>query len=265
MTPLIDADILRYEIGFAAQTGWRAITEGQSDVPPWDYVEQLLHMRIEQIKAAVNADQPPILYLSKGKSFRFDIARKRPYKGTRKENKPWHYDNLTAYMISLGAEVVENLEADDAMAIRMIAYPDDGIICSRDKDLRQVPGWFYSWELGRQPEFGPVRIDDPGTLSISDDGKKLSGTGLSFFYAQVLMGDVIDNIPGVPKLGPRGAHKLLADKSAEEMLQNVKLQYQRHYGTFWEEELTEQGRLAWVVRRLNPDGSPELWTIGQTQ
>lgn len=261
MKPLIDGDILRYEIGYAAETGWRAITEDPEAIPPWDYVEEMLHQRITSICAAVGATEAPTIYLSRGKSFRDAIAVTKPYKGTRKEAKPWHFSNLTAFLIAGGAEVVEGIEADDAMAIEHVANPAT-IICSRDKDLRQVPGWFYSWELGKQPSFGPVEIDPVGSLKFENG--KLTGTGLAFFYAQVLMGDPVDNVPGLEGCGPVNAYKILSyyDEPRhwlEAVCELYSNKYERNAYGF---HLTEQGQLLWMVRRYNPDGSPQLWHVG---
>ena len=258
MKPLIDADILRYEVGFGAETGWQ--TEGE--LPPWPYVEEMLHHRITDICTMVIADESPVLYITEGRTFRFDIAKKKPYKGTRKEHKPWHFNNLTVYFKDvLNCEVVTGIEADDAMAIRHMG-PEETIICSRDKDLKQLPGPYYSWELGRQPSFGPEVITKEGSLVLSEDKKTLSGTGLPFFYAQVLIGDKSDNIPGLPGCGPVKAYEILRDPDLSQ-LEAIEYAYKDQYDADWEEELLEQGRLCWMTRRLNPDGSPELWSIGQ--
>lgn len=263
LQPLLDGDILRYEVGFAAEAGWRHKTESE-DLPPWDFVEAVLHLRLEDIKSACHTDKDPIIYYTTGRTFRYDIAKRAPYKGTRKENKPWHYDNLTVYMRDvLGATEVTGIEADDRLAIDHCSSLNTTILCSRDKDLKQVPGWFYSWELGKQPSFGPELIDKAGYLKLSTDRKKLTGTGLSFFYAQVLMGDGADNIPGLPGCGPVAAFELLQEKTPEQQLVAVCEAYSIHYDAYhMSEELLEQGRLCWLTRRLNEDGSPQLWEIG---
>lgn len=269
MKALLDADILRYEIGFAAEAGWRAI-RGKDEVPPFDYVEELLNARILSIQAFTNADEY-CLYLTEGKTFRFDIAKKRPYKGTRVDKKPWHFKNLTAYMQSAHPSViVTHIEADDAMAIEQCSSNGNTIICSRDKDLRQVPGKFFSWELGRQPAFGPTDIDEVGYLKLSEDRKNLKGTGYAFFCSQLLTGDRVDNIPGLPGTGPVQAFEILqpiVDGEAtnfrlESLTDTVVSLYKDHYGHEWEEELLEQGRLCWILRKLNDDGSVPLWQIG---
>ena len=271
MKALIDADILRYEIGWGALTGWKAITETE-DIPPFDYVEKLLLQRIASIQEVTNSGSY-CLYLTEGHTFRYDIAKTKPYKGTRKENKPWHFDNLTAYMQgALECHTVTHIEADDALAIDALQDVENTIICTRDKDLRQVPVNVYSWELGRQPSFGPAIIDKVGSIELIDG--KLKGTGFAFFCAQMLMGDGVDNIPGVPKVGPVKAYEILApilqmeiyDEIKFHLLDEVQYSYQEYYGDEWEERMLEQGQLLWIVRRLNAmDGTPELWERGKTE
>lgn len=274
MKPLIDADILRYEIGYAAEVGFRLTTGDEEAMPPFDYVEECLMGRLEEICQEVGATEKPKLFLSKGASFRDQIARRKEYKATRISKKPFHFANLTAYMEGvLNAEIVEGIEADDAIAIEHTADPLGTIICSRDKDLRQVPGMFYSWELGKQPSFGPVEITKEGDLFLDRDKKppKLSGSGLAFFYAQCLMGDSVDNVPGLPGWGPVAAYNLLTtdllggelDPKARWM--SVCDAFKHVYEENWERELLEQGQLLWMCRRFNPDGSPELWQLGQEE
>jgi len=255
LVPLVDGDIIRYELGYAAETGWNSITEGREQVPPFHYVEELLLARLETLKNNCQTTETPRLFLTEGKTFRFDIAKTKPYKGTRVEKKPWHFKNITVYMKDvLGAEVVTGIEADDRIAIEHVASNGQTIICSRDKDLRQVPGWCYSWELGRQPSFGPTLITKEGTIELSEKRDKLIATGLAAFYGQVLTGDRVDNIPGLGKCGPVAAFSLL--EGAKDMFKVVKDAYNNN------ELLLEQGRLCWMTRQLHPDGSPVLWELG---
>lgn len=257
LIPLVDGDIIRYELGYAAETGWKKVT-GTEDLPPFDYVEDLLLQRLTTIQANCNTTKTPEIYLTEGKSFRDAIAQTKPYKGTRKAAKPWHYSNLTVYLRDvLGCNVISGIEADDALAIRHSGSNGTTILCSRDKDLRQVPGWFYSWELGKQPSFGPIEISQAGYLSLSEDHKKLTGTGLAFFYAQVLMGDPVDNIPGCPDIGPVQAHAMLDGKSPDEQLAAVRDAYYDYYAEEYMERLTEQGQLCWMLRKPG-----QVWEIG---
>lgn len=262
LTPIVDGDVLRYEIGFGAETGWRAITNDPEAIPPYSYVEKLLTERLASICDTLDTDKEPVLYLSEGKNFRFDIALKKGYKANRKENKPWHFKNLTVTMTYLlNAHVITGIEADDAMAIDHSNSNGTTVLCSRDKDLKQCPGYFYSWELHKQPSFGPTLITKEGSLSLSADRKKLIGTGDAWFYAQVLMGDTVDNTPGLPNCGPVRAYEILQGKSSEEMLSAVKLAYQDYYKDKWEAELLEQGILHWIIREKDLNGEPLIWKL----
>lgn len=255
MQPLVDADVLRYEVGFGVETGW----EG-AGYAPFDYAAEMLDNRIANICALVEATQPPILYLTEGKNFRNDIAKKTPYK-QRAGEKPFHFKNLTAYMkAKYDTRSCDGLEADDLMAIEQCSRGGDTIICTRDKDLRQVPGMAFAWELGNQPQYGPTLIEEFGKLSLSEDRKKLRGEGLLFFYSQCLTGDAVDSIPGLPRCGPVKAFETLqATKTPTDAFKAVLEAYRVFYGDSGDEELLEQGRLLWMTRKLNPDGSPVLW------
>ena len=266
MKALIDADVLRYEVGFGADTGWNAILETGEDkvIPPWEYVQSMLEARIASILALTGADSY-ICYLSKGQNFRFNTAKTKPYKGQRVDNKPWHFKNLSAFIKGcLPVVVTEEIEADDAMAIEHVKGSEQTIICSRDKDLRQVPGLFYSWELGKQPSYGPKLISQVGELELVEGAKpSLKGNGYAFFAGQLLTGDRVDNIPGCPGIGPVKAYEILQGcKTVEDYENAVVDTYSSVVKDNWEEYLQEQGSLLWIVRRFNPDGTPQIWKRG---
>lgn len=261
MHALVDADILRYEVGFASEVGWK-----NGDIPPWEYVQEMLEMRLYRIMRGAGATTST-LFLTEGPTFRYDIATVKPYKGNRKAEKPWHYDNLTVYMRDvLGATIVTHIEADDAMSIIQVAQNEFcgkpvTIICTRDKDLKQVPGWHYQWEMGAQGEWGPELVKKEGDgLTLNKKRSSVVGTGLPFFYSQVLQGDRADNIPGLPGCGAVKTYELLED--LEDPASCVEDAYQDHYGDEWEERLLEQGQLCWMTRRLHTDGKPVLWELG---
>jgi hypothetical protein len=256
--PIIDADILCYEVGFAAETGW--MNEG---FPPFDYVAEMLDNRIANICAMVEATEPPILYLTGKGNFRFDIAKRTPYKD-RPSNKPWHYKNIKAYIQGkYDHRISEGMEADDLMGIEQTRRPDETIICTRDKDLRAIPGWQYGWELGAQPSFGPMLVDTVGAIQLSEKRDKIIGWGELFFYSQCLTGDKVDSIPGLGnKTGAVGAMKILDGCVAlDDAFKRVREVYRGVYGDRGDEELLEQGRLLWMTRELHPDGSPVLWEL----
>lgn len=255
MQPLIDADVLRYEVGFAAETGWQ-----QEGLPPFDYVAQLLDERVANICAVVGATAPPILYLTEGENFRNALAKRKPYK-QRAGHKPWHFNNLTAYMEGT-YDVRKRLgyEADDLMAIHQTERGEETIICTRDKDLRAVPGWHFGWELGNQPSFGPELVSELGYIRLDSNRKSIKGTGLLFFYSQCLTGDAVDSVPGLGGCGPVKAFNILdGTTTPTEAFKRVLEAYRGLYGDSGDEELLEQGRLLWMTREIHEDGSPVLW------
>jgi 5'-3' exonuclease len=262
----LDADVIRYEAAFASETGWRHKT-GDNDplnFPPWDYTVENLHQRLEQIKFGCQADEL-LLYMTEGETFRYAIAKRKPYKSNRQKNKPFHFDNLTVYLRDvLGANVITHLEADDAIAIAQVQSGYKDVIASRDKDLRQVKGKFFSWELGKQASFSED-ITAEGWIRLSPKKEKIVGTGYAFFLSQVLTGDPADTTPGLPGTGPVAAFELLQGKSPQEQLEAVQGAYMGVYGPSWKAELLEQIQLHWLVRRYNEDGTPELGQIGMVE
>ncbi len=188
------------------------------------------------------------------------------YKGNRKKPKPFHYDNLTAYIMGkYECRMAIGLEADDLMSIDQWARVKEGkldtIICSRDKDLRITPGMHFGWPCGKQPQFGPRRVTEVGDLELKG-GKKLVGTGLKFFYSQVLMGDGVDNIPGLPRMGPVKAYKALSECETEEDLYRTTASlYEGHYGPDWKAHMQEQCDLLWMVRELDEEGNPVRYVL----
>lgn len=270
MKPLLDADILRYEIGFSGQV---KNEEGGQEPLPFDRVAELLDAKVALICDEVRATEEPTLYLTadttieqiinrrdrylgkpevkfKG-NFRESIATTKPYKGTRKADKPYHFRNLTAYILSkYDCKVADGIEADDLMAIDQ-TY--NTIICSRDKDLRMVEGYHYSWECGLQPSLGPVCADKVGWLEKK--GNKVIGYGDKFFYYQTLTGDSVDNIGGVRGVGPVKAFDIIEDcePNSRSLFERVRSVYQDVYGEGWKDYMKEQVDLLWMVREIKDD------------
>lgn len=195
-------------------------------------------------------------------NFREAVAKKKVYKGNRKSEKPLHYLNLVEYMRgNYECVMAKGLEADDLLGVYQTkAEPLSTIICSRDKDLKIIQGMHYGWESGFQREIGPMHVDEIGDVSLNARRNKISGTGLKFFYSQVLTGDVTDNYPGLPSCGPVKAYDLLDNTNTEgEMFEAVLGAYRDTYlKSHGEEhdyraEMLEQCKLAWMVCELTDD------------
>lgn len=288
MKPLIDADVLSYEVGFSGQP---KNEEGVVSPLNFDYVAELLDNKIGLICKEVEATEPPLLFLTANEfiikqlnrppnvgdqkqelvpNFRINLSTTKVYKGTRKQEKPFHYYNIQAYMLNkYECKIANGIEADDLMGI--VQYEDfayggifensPSIICSRDKDLRQIPGWHYSWECGKQASIGPVETDKHGWLEKLANGKVL-GYGDAFFFYQMLTGDTVDNIQGVPGYGPVKAFKALTEELSSSGLspyQTVVKAYQEAFKEEWKTHIREMANLLWIVRKLDDCGNPVLF------
>ncbi len=135
------------------------------------------------------------------------------YKANRKNTvKPkWLSSCVNQLVEQESATFVEGLEGDDLLGLWSNYYSDEyeTVIISTDKDLRQLPGLYYNPDQNRL-----VRCSRKGNIKLynSKSGKKLIGHGFKWFCAQVLMGDRVDNIPGLKGYGPVKVYNLLKGK-----------------------------------------------------
>ena len=290
---LIDADILCYEIGYGSQETKDGVVTPRS----WNVCENLLNNRIETIRREVDSEEEPILYLTGSnyltklmnkkrkfmgeeqvphkENFRFEVAKTKKYKGTRKSDKPYHFHNIINYMLNNYNTIVseDGLEADDHMCIEQYkTWKDrDTIICSRDKDLKQCPGLHFTWELAASPSWGPIFVDELGFIEDYNEGKthpktgkplpmKVRGVGDMFFYYQMLIGDNVDNILGVRGRGPVFAYNLLKDVTTQrEAYELVAEKYVQAFDEDWEKMWNEMSQLLWMVREKDENGEAIGW------
>jgi len=232
MQCLLDGDVLVYEAAFGGQYK-DADKEGELIIRPFESVAELLDQKVREIVDECLSDEPPLLFLTNDSTlnkmynrkrkqdglepvtyipnFRIEVGKDKPYKGQRKQDKPFHRDNVRAYMLDNYECVVANgMEADDMLAVYQTnAAPLTTVICSRDKDLKMVEGMHYTWACAKQPQWGPAPVDKLGELQYDSGKNKLTGTGSKFFYSQVLCGDATDNYSGLPRCGPKRAFELL--------------------------------------------------------
>lgn len=181
MKALIDGDILTYRIGFTTQEeeSWVAFAR----------IDEL----ILSILADTGAKEYKVFLTSTDKSnFRYQIYPE--YKGNRKAPKPIHYEDIRKYLVEVHeAEIIYGEEADDALGYNQT---EETIICSIDKDLLMIPGKHYNF----------VKKE---LYNISKQ------EGLYNFYWQLLNGDIGDNIPGCPGVGPKKIEKLIHSDMTE--------------------------------------------------
>jgi hypothetical protein len=283
LLPLVDADILAHEV---ATLGEFVDEEGEKQILPFHSIIRYFDEKVEQFKLALDTRFEPIMYLTGDTNFREVIAQRKGYKANRdRSKKPFHLENARAYIRSRYNTYVSNgCEADDLLVIsQMDSLRETGfkpetaktVIVTRDKDLRQCMGWHYGWECGNQPEFRLQWVDEIGELNATykegvspKTGKptrsfnKISGTGLKWLYAQCLLGDVVDNIPGLSGVGKKRAYDVLhsCDNEGEMLRLTVDL-YKDKYGDEWEKEFLEQMHLVYMIRERNEDGSLKWWSF----
>ncbi len=235
MRVLFDGDILVY------RGAWRAEKDMETDpsIDPGVYMQGYFFNLIDLVLFLCKA-QTHIVYLSEkgGASHRMDALDTIKYKANRKNNKKPTYYNLAREVLinTCNTEIADNLEADDLLGINQ---RDDTVIASVDKDLKMVPGVHFNLNT-RVISTVPKGL---GTLSYVN--KKLTGGGFVWFCAQMLMGDTVDNIPGVRGIGPVRAYDILKDtKSMKESWEAVAQTYKDHEN----DSIREHAVLLWILQ-----------------
>lgn len=229
-----------------------------------------------------------ILYITVGEgNFRYDIAMSKEYKGTRKQDKPPFFELLKWHLITKH-NAIQALaeEADDLMATEQYSRNQllvsegakqgsqeskrfsNTVIVTKDKDLRMIAGWHSNPDINKGE---PFWVDYIGYLEpiyypeghrYEGKMKKLEGCGMSFFYAQMIMGDSVDNYQGIPLMGMAKAYDELKEcNTVKKLHAKVVHLYKRKYRldkfkhkawtgkelmVTWKDMFVEQGRLAWM-------------------
>jgi len=126
--------------------------------------------------------------------FRNHVAMTKPYKGSRVgKDKPPFTNQIKEYACDKwGFEWCHNFEADDACIIKAYDLGFSNVIIAHcDKDLKQVgPLRFYDYF---KREFSTVTAEE----------------GEYNYWHSVLVGDSVDSICGLPKVGEVVAKKIL--------------------------------------------------------
>lgn len=213
---LIDADPLAYRAVFS---------KGDTLDGVVDKIDELYQQIIESVVYEFGDDDLEYhSYLTGKNNFRYDICK--DYKAQRPKEKPTFLDFARSHIMDKhGAILTDGEEADDAIAIMATKHYPDAIIVSIDKDFKQVPSLNYNpvkdvWD----------RVDH--------------WNGLRFFYTQLLVGDRVDNIHGVFKIGPVKAEKILDGATTEKELWERCLE--AYEGDI--DRAVMNGRLLWLRR-----------------
>lgn len=173
--------------------------------------------------AAIILDPP-----SRGQNFRHEIYPL--YKAFRDEYEPGLKSQLTfipeiADAFNIPCIAMDGWEADDIIATYADIAPREGlnvVIASSDKDLMQlVSGKVLMYDAMKDRD--PERFDNSNTLIGIDQVKDKWGVfPWEMIDLQAIMGDAVDNVPGVPGIGPVKAGRLLREfGSVEAMLEEA--------------------------------------------
>ena len=138
-------------------------------------------------------------FLTQGRCFRYQVdteykAKRKAYKSRRPVIFPALQEHLKQHW---GFTYISQLEADDLVAYYSYNTDRKTIICSPDKDvLYQCVGMHFNY---RTAEFVHTSPDD----------------ALKFLWKQVLMGDSVDNIPGLKGVGEKTADNWLKTRTKD--------------------------------------------------
>ncbi|HTQ80902.1 MAG TPA: 5'-3' exonuclease H3TH domain-containing protein, partial [Thermoanaerobaculia bacterium] len=137
-------------------------------------------------------------------------ANRNPMPEDLKSQIPWVRKALAAHHIP--ALALDRYEADDVLGTlskKAAAAGYEVVLVSADKDLMQLVGPQVSlYHTGRNKLYGPREVEEDFGVPPERVADVLA-----------LMGDAIDNIPGVPGIGEKGAKGLIREYgSLEELL-----------------------------------------------
>jgi len=226
MYALIDGDVLVY------MSMWEAETKEQAR----ENFDSLFESIIEELFTEGYA-------MAMGGQSNFRTELYPEYKVNRaksKSTRPEWYHDLKSDIVNdyEGCVYTENCEADDLVSIwayQKKKAKQPYIVVSVDKDLDCIPGKHYN------PRKKQIYEITPQQASL-------------FFYKQLLMGDPVDNIPGVKGVGPKTAEKLLKDaKSSHHALSIVCCEYMKKFSEIDEayDNLMINGKLLYLMKDYN--------------
>lgn len=255
---LFDADILLYQAGWVAE----AVIKDETLLDPVnEYEGRLLALSVAVLRNMTKKAEETCktrksyYFLSGSKN-----SRKEKYP-TYKENRKASSKPIIFYLLKewmkrhlLVWETANGLEADDLLGIVQSNMPPEStIIASLDKDLMQIQGWNYNLTTGKRhlvKGFGKLQlIEKPYS---NKPVKRLKGDGELFFFAQMLIGDVADNIKGVPKIGNVGAYKLL--NGINNYHNALKIVYNEYRNSgLTDDDFNRNYELLWIKRTIPHD------------
>ena len=158
-------------------------------------------------------DYVAVAFDVKAPTFRHELYRE--YKGTRKsmpEELREQVPVMKEMLQAMGILIMEKpgLEADDILGTFAKRAQAEGLevaLVSGDRDLLQIADEHIKIRIPKT-KGGKTQIED---YYAEDVVREYQVTPTQFIELKALMGDASDNIPGVPKVGPKTATQLMVD------------------------------------------------------
>lgn len=186
----------------------------------WRTIEMRIHQCVEIVAEHFGEDVEPVICFSSKRNYRKEVNPE--YKSNRKEPKPiLYYDMKAKAERLLHCEEWDGIEADDVMGI---LQNDDSIICTGDKDLKQITGYH-------------LNLIDP-ELGIEEVTPK---EGDLMFRYQCLSGDSVDGYYGCPAIGKTKAKRII-DEAGDNWWQTVVSTYENAMSPKTKRVKTEGGK-----------------------
>lgn len=208
---LVDGSSYLYR-AFHAMPDLRAVP-GDNSSPATGAIRGMINM-MQALRREVRADYAACVFDAPGKTFRDDWypdykANRSPMPDDlRSQVEPIHQ---VVRMLGWPVLCVSGVEADDVIGTLARTAADQGIeviVSSGDKDMSQL-------------------VDEHITIIDTMNGKKRDVAGVTAEFGvppklmidyQTLVGDTVDNVPGVQKVGPKTAAKWLLEYGSLEAL-----------------------------------------------
>ena len=186
---ILDGDIIKYHTAFWAE----------ANNP--DYFPVKLDSLVEKWTPSGVSDV--VIALSCERKDNFRNKEWPNYKSNRKDSYiPEYIHDVYDFIVeNYKCKLLPTLEADDILGI--YASKHTHVAVTLDKDLLGVPGW----------HFNPNKDKDVRYISNEE--------AYRFFCKQWMMGDSVDNIPGLWRIGPKKADKMLEEWDKKDWETNI--------------------------------------------
>ena len=199
---LVDGSSYLYR-AFHAMPDLRAVP-GDPTSPPTGAIRGMINM-LQSLRKEVPADYAACIFDAKGPTFRDDLYPEyKAHRSPMPDDLRAQIEPIHEVVRLMGWKVLDvpGVEADDVIGTLAVIAASQGIeviVSSGDKDLAQL-------------------VNSHITIIDTMNGKRRDLAGVEAEFGvpphlmvdfQALVGDVIDNVPGVPKVGPKTAAKWL--------------------------------------------------------